>query len=370
MSPRQGTQYPKSSSILQHPAYHTFSTGHNLKNIKDIGINRCKTDMERPSNTSSVPDQLSEALIFSQSHDTALPVCIPGQEPDVTDYGRDRDHVEHFLPTPMTFSSTEVLSTNTEYDAMGTAAGHEDSSNHEDGYQSLDRVRWQHFPDGLDEETSSLLEWGRSPARTVDQRIWRCSGFCERAERFSDAKLQDKENFGLRSLRLRKHSSWVFSIIDWSTIIAGGLAAGAIISFHSSQRQYVHDFWITIANNFAAQLSQYRRDHQWFIERMLRNLQPPNLPVYIAAVLVYSATGLYHLVRGPQQWADFGLVAVIGSVLTGAWLGRDAMLDTLVLGAFLSLLCSKVREEFTPRCSATAVVVKEKWQSPCEIGSL
>jgi hypothetical protein len=70
----------------------------------------------------------------------------------------------------------------------------------------------------------------------------------------------------------------------------------------------------------------------------------PSFPLYLAAIWAYFAVGIYHLVRRPRYWTDCGLLAVIGSILTGAWLGRRAMVDNLIVGAFLSLVCSKAIE--------------------------
>ncbi|KAK4205732.1 hypothetical protein QBC40DRAFT_270773 [Triangularia verruculosa] len=140
-------------------------------------------------------------------------------------------------------------------------------------------------------------------------------------------------------------------IIDWCTIVAGGLAAFVMVSFLSPLDQ----------------LPVYGLDLERFIQifgssdlfRAL--LERPNLVAYVVAVLVYSAAGIYHLVHKPRYWADFGLMAIICSVFMGSWLGRQAMVNTLILGALLSLVCAKMYESSTNRRHSYPVV-KEQGQ--------
>jgi hypothetical protein len=85
--------------------------------------------------------------------------------------------------------------------------------------------------------------------------------------------------------------------------------------------------------------------------RLPQNLRCPSFSLYLTALSTYSAAGIIQLViqlmKRPVYWADCGLVAVIASVLTGvAWGGR-AMVDALVLGGFLSLVCCKALGRFT-----------------------
>ncbi|KAK4640185.1 hypothetical protein QC761_604784 [Podospora bellae-mahoneyi] len=144
-------------------------------------------------------------------------------------------------------------------------------------------------------------------------------------------------------------------ITDWSTMFAGELSAFVIVNFHPSTGWYIkalHDCLST--NNLTGQALGSSPYHEWLTQSVVSGYLPPNLQhpssqACIFAVLVYSFTKVYHLVQKPRCWADFGLIAIICSVLTGVWLGKHAMADALVLGAFLSLLCAKLLELVTVR---------------------
>ncbi len=85
------------------------------------------------------------------------------------------------------------------------------------------------------------------------------------------------------------------------------------------------------------------------LSQLLSGLPPtlrcPGLSTYLAAMAAYSAVGIFHLTRPPRCWAHWGLVTVIASVLAGAWFSSRAILvDGLILGGFLSLVCSYLLE--------------------------
>jgi hypothetical protein len=72
-----------------------------------------------------------------------------------------------------------------------------------------------------------------------------------------------------------------------------------------------------------------------------QQLRCPSTPLYLTAIATYSAAGLCQIVREPRYWADCALLAALGSVVVGALYGVSSMLDALILGGFLSLLCCK-----------------------------
>ncbi|OIW33053.1 hypothetical protein CONLIGDRAFT_695381 [Coniochaeta ligniaria NRRL 30616] len=144
-----------------------------------------------------------------------------------------------------------------------------------------------------------------------------------------------------------KHASTspLFRTIDWCSILVGGIATLAILDINAGKRpRYVMS--LAKADWFLGMCPHQGTDHRPLTELSLRSnlsysLRWPCFPLYLAAICAYSAVGIYHLVRRPRHWADCGLLAVKGSILTGAWLGRRAMVDALILGAFLSLVCSR-----------------------------
>lgn len=73
----------------------------------------------------------------------------------------------------------------------------------------------------------------------------------------------------------------------------------------------------------------------------------PSTPLACLGFLIYSLVGIAHLPWAPQYWPDCGLVAIVISIGTGAWLGLDAMVDALVITGFLSLLVAKGLERLT-----------------------
>lgn len=84
-------------------------------------------------------------------------------------------------------------------------------------------------------------------------------------------------------------------------------------------------------------------------------LRCPSLSVYLIAIATYSAAGIFHLVRPPRFWADFGLVAAGASVLAGSVLSsRTIAIDGFILGGFLSLFCCYILEWLTRVCQLPA----------------
>jgi hypothetical protein len=72
-----------------------------------------------------------------------------------------------------------------------------------------------------------------------------------------------------------------------------------------------------------------------------RQLRCPSAPLYVTAIAMYSAAGICQIAREPKYWADCALLAALGSVVAGALYGVRSMLDALILGGFLSLVCCK-----------------------------
>ncbi|KAK0673504.1 hypothetical protein QBC41DRAFT_311748 [Cercophora samala] len=129
----------------------------------------------------------------------------------------------------------------------------------------------------------------------------------------------------------------VLVILEWCIIGIGGLAAIMIVRYHNLQDLSLLSY---------GQYDSWRLEPPVIISKMTKPFENPSMSVYIAAVLVYSAVGLYHIVHKPRYWADFGLIAAMFSVMAGVWLGKHIMVDALVLGGFMSLICAKVSESF------------------------
>ena len=89
------------------------------------------------------------------------------------------------------------------------------------------------------------------------------------------------------------------------------------------------------------------RVSDWEVSRHLpQRLRCPDQWMLLAGLCTYSTVGVLHLIQGSKYWADCGLIAMVGAVLTGLWHGESAMMDAFVLGGFLSLLASKVLVRF------------------------
>lgn len=70
--------------------------------------------------------------------------------------------------------------------------------------------------------------------------------------------------------------------------------------------------------------------------------------MYLAGMAIYSAVAVFHLTRPPRFWPECGLLAIIASVLVSAVLSSRAVLvDSLVIGALLSLVCAYVLDWLT-----------------------
>ncbi|KAK1756485.1 hypothetical protein QBC47DRAFT_187084 [Echria macrotheca] len=115
-------------------------------------------------------------------------------------------------------------------------------------------------------------------------------------------------------------------------------------------------------------------DGRWLMRLPMTNHLPhvikcPSLPIYILAFLTYSAVGIIHLTNSPRYWPHCGLLAIITSVAVGTWLGPEAMLDSVILGGSLSLLCAKAAELFVdsrPRGPADTLPLTKSRSDTCD----
>ncbi|KAK4039713.1 hypothetical protein C8A01DRAFT_36338 [Parachaetomium inaequale] len=117
---------------------------------------------------------------------------------------------------------------------------------------------------------------------------------------------------------------------DCVSVLAGGLATVVILNF----------------NQALGTCPALEHDQRWPTVLLLPRYLPPSLrcpslPLYVAEICAYSAAGVVQIVREPKYWADCALVAVFAAVVTGAIYGVRSMVDALVLGGFLSLLCCR-----------------------------
>lgn len=71
-------------------------------------------------------------------------------------------------------------------------------------------------------------------------------------------------------------------------------------------------------------------------------LRCPDPTTYVLALSVYSVVGMVQVALEPKYWADCGLVAALAALGAGGAYGPRCMVDVLILGGFLSLVCSKV----------------------------
>lgn len=131
---------------------------------------------------------------------------------------------------------------------------------------------------------------------------------------------------------------------DCASILAGGWATVVIHNFNQSPETCPHPF---------------ETDDRWPKALALPTspslpcaLGYPSVPVYFLALSTYSAAGVFQLlVRQPKYWAECGLLAILASLLAGVLHGGRAMLDALILGGGLSLLC----------CKAIGSLLPESW---------
>ncbi|KAK0711865.1 hypothetical protein B0H67DRAFT_302033 [Lasiosphaeris hirsuta] len=125
------------------------------------------------------------------------------------------------------------------------------------------------------------------------------------------------------------------AVLDWGSFCAGGAATLVIIYYGRA----------VAAGEQAC--SGPEASHSWpiplsLVGHLAKSLSCPSLLLYMAASCIYMAVGLLHMCRPPRYWADCGIVALITSLLIGALFGSRAMLEALIAGGFLSLLCCKV----------------------------
>ena len=141
--------------------------------------------------------------------------------------------------------------------------------------------------------------------------------------------------------------SWFTYIADAASILAGVIATLIILNFNYANTTCPtsenHHHWLSHFTIFL--------DHHHLLPESFRC---PDLQSYVIAMSTYTAVGIFHLLQPPRYWPAFGLLAIFVSVFAGSWFGIQSMLDFLILGGFMSLLCSKfhefARSGKQPRC--------------------
>ncbi|KAG7290672.1 hypothetical protein NEMBOFW57_000675 [Staphylotrichum longicolle] len=126
---------------------------------------------------------------------------------------------------------------------------------------------------------------------------------------------------------LRRHLS---RAADGISMCAGGVATAVILNF----------------NQASGTCPSLEDDHRWpALLLLLRHLPPafrcPKPPAYIIAIFLYSTAGIFQVMREPRYWTESALLAIVAAVVTGALYGVRPMVDALVLGGFLSLVCCR-----------------------------
>ncbi|KAI0867459.1 hypothetical protein GGS24DRAFT_485535, partial [Hypoxylon argillaceum] len=64
--------------------------------------------------------------------------------------------------------------------------------------------------------------------------------------------------------------------------------------------------------------------------------------VYTLSLVLYGVVGLANLMRGQRYWSDCGLVTTLIAVFIGWIVGMETMLDTLIVGGYVSLVTAKL----------------------------
>ena len=138
---------------------------------------------------------------------------------------------------------------------------------------------------------------------------------------------------------------------DGLSMAGAGLATVAIITFNQAlgeelPSRVLRMGSLTDDDVLLGTCPSLESDHRWLASLSLPRYLPPtlrcpSLPVYIVAISVYSVAGVFQVAREPRYWADCALVAVLVAVVTGALHGIQSMLDALILGGFLSLVCCR-----------------------------
>ena len=138
---------------------------------------------------------------------------------------------------------------------------------------------------------------------------------------------------------------------DGLSMVGAGLATVAILNFNQAlgeelPSRVLRMGSLTDDDVLPGTCPSLESDRRWLASLpLLRHLPPtlrcPSLPMYIVAISVYSVAGVFQVAQEPRYWADCALVAVLVAVVTGALHGIRPMLDAVVLGGFLSLVCCK-----------------------------
>jgi len=139
---------------------------------------------------------------------------------------------------------------------------------------------------------------------------------------------------------------------DLAIVVAGGLATVVILNFNQTLGEFhVSCGPVLSTPNMCLQIltgtcPAIREDHRWpmalpLFKHQTRSLRCPSSSLYMVSILIYSAAGVSQVVREPKYWTESGLVAVLFSLVVGAVYGVQLMVDALVVGGSLSLICCK-----------------------------
>ncbi|KAK4444444.1 hypothetical protein QBC34DRAFT_184436 [Podospora aff. communis PSN243] len=90
---------------------------------------------------------------------------------------------------------------------------------------------------------------------------------------------------------------------------------------------------------------QHLEDGWWtslpLIEQLPSSLKHPSALLLACQYTIWCLIGIFHLLRSPRYWSQCGTVAAAISTAMGAWYGAAAMIDTVLITAFLSLVVAK-----------------------------
>ncbi|KAK4208342.1 hypothetical protein QBC37DRAFT_392108 [Rhypophila decipiens] len=170
-----------------------------------------------------------------------------------------------------------------------------------------------------------------------------------------DSTRNNRSRHDGRQSRTRRIATNIF---DGAIIMVGGVPTLAILKFNENLGKCPLPeglfTWKTILQVYKDYIDKEAEvldvlSHGWHLLLRYWNQYLPDIlvcprwPVYLLAMSTYSAVGIYHLVhRQPRYWAESGLLVMMVSIILGSWYGVPAMFNSLVLGAFLSLLCCKI----------------------------
>ncbi len=136
----------------------------------------------------------------------------------------------------------------------------------------------------------------------------------------------------------------ILAAADLASLAAGGLATATILNFNRDPGECRHH------NNLNSPTSltpcpSFTSDQGWAVH-VFEIIYPAThyrvWSTHIFALLVYGAVGMFQVALEHKYWADCGLVALFGALGAGGVYGVGCMLDALILGGFLSLLCARV----------------------------